>query len=194
MRFSFMWTWINHSFLRALLEACGCQDGIIMLDEFESQIDTNQPIELYPIPPPSMKMAPSLSSAYTILSIRSEQYTDDSPPLQYVNEVALIMTEKFGVSSYTFQLLAARNNPVMLYWMILRRIVPIINDGVKKCLNFLKQRKFSEFAIYPNTILYTTDNLNHGSFAFLSSQPQVLLKYKMHLYSDFNVMQKQFIL
>ena len=67
-----LWTWYNHSILRALLEACNCQDGIKMLDEFESQIDTSQPMELFPIPPPSAKMAPSSSSAYTVLSIRCE--------------------------------------------------------------------------------------------------------------------------
>ena len=172
-RLSFLWTWINHSILRAVLEACGWQDCITMLDDFESEIDFNQPIELYPIPPPSIKMAPSLSSYFTILSIRSEQYHDDLPPLHYVNEVSLIMMEKFGISSHALQLLAAQANPLMLYWMILKSIVPLINAGVHEHLDFIKQKRLSEIAIYPSTILFATDNLNHGSFSFLSSQTQV---------------------
>ena len=174
-RLSFMWTWNNHSILRSLLEACDCEDGITMLDDFESQIDTNLPMELFPIPPPSMKMAPSLSSAFTVLSIRSEQYKDELAPLQYVNDVATIMIEKFRISSHALQLLAARANPLILYWMILKSIVPLISEGVNKYLDFLKGKRFSEITIYPNTILFAVDNLSHGSFALLSSQPQVTI-------------------
>ena len=169
----FLWTWNNHSILRALLEACSCQDGIKMLDDFESQIDTNQPLELFPIPPPSMKMAPSLSSAFTVLSIRGEYSRDEPVPLQYVHDVATIMIKKLNISSHALQLLAARSNPLMLYWMIPKSIVPLISEGVNKHLDFLKENGFSEVAIYPNTILFATDNLSHGSFALLSIQPQV---------------------
>ena len=54
-RFTFLWSWNDHSILEALLEACNCQDGMKMLNDFKLQIDTNQPIELFPIPPPSIK-------------------------------------------------------------------------------------------------------------------------------------------
>ena len=172
-RLSFMWTWNDHSVLRALLEACDYQEGITMLDDFESQIDTSQPMELFPIPPPSIKMAPSLSSLFTVLSIRSERYEDELAPLQYVNDVTTIMIEKFSISSHALQLLAARANPLMLYLMILKSITPIISKGVNEHLDVLKEKGFSEIAIYPNTILYASDNLSHGSFALLSSQPQV---------------------
>ena len=169
----FLWTWNNHSILRALLEACSCQDGIKMLDDFESQIDTNQPLELFPIPPPSMKIAPSLSSGCTVLSIREEYSRDEPVPLQYVHDVARIMIEKLNISSHALQLLAARSNPLMLYWMIPKSVVPLISEGVNEHLDFLKENGLSEIAIYPNTILFATDNLSHGSFALLSIQPQV---------------------
>ena len=172
-RFAFLWTWINHSILRALLEACNCQDGLQMLDGFKSQIDTNQPLELFPIPPPSMKMAPSLSSAFTVLSIRGKYDRDEIVPLQYVNDVAIMMVEKFGISLHALQLLAARANPLMLYWMIPKSVIPLISEGVDEHLGFLKEKGFSEVAVYPNTILFATDNLSRGSFALLSSQPLV---------------------
>ena len=172
-RLSFMWTWNDHSVVRALLGACDYQDGIKMLDDFESQIDTSQPMELFPIPPPSIKMAPSLSSPFTVLSIRSEHYKDELAPLQYVNDVTTIMIEKFSISSHALQLLAARANPLMLYWMILKSSIPLISKGVNEHLDVLKEKGFSEIAIYPNTILFAIDNLSYGSFALLSSQPQV---------------------
>lgn len=172
-KFAFLWTWNSHTVLRALVEACNCQDGIKMLDDFESQIDATQPMEIFPIAPPSMKMAPSLSSPFTVLSVRKEYDQDEPVPLQYVSDVVTIMTEKFGILPHVLQLLAARANPLMLYWMIPKSIIPLISRGVNEHLKFLKEKRFLEMAIYPNTILLATDNLRHGSFALLSCQPQV---------------------
>ena len=172
-RSTFLWTWNNHSVLRALLEACNCQDGIEMLDEFESQIDTNQPMELFPIPLPSMKMAPFSSSAYTVLSIRCEYDKSHLTPLQYVNDVAKIMIEKFGFSQHSLQLLAARATPLMLYWVMPKSTVPLIGKGVQEHLDFFKAKGISEIAIYPSTILFDTSNLTRGSFALLSSNSLV---------------------
>ena len=169
-RSSFLWTWNNHSILRALLEACNCQDGVKMLDEFESQIDTNQPMELFPIPRLSAKMAPSLSGAYTVLSIRCE-YTQAS--LQYVRDVGDSVIKKFGISQHSLQLLATRTSPFMLYWVIPKNVVPLINKAVEKHLDFLKEKGYSEIAIHPNNILFATDNLTHGSFALLGNVPEV---------------------
>ena len=185
-RLAFLWRWNDHSILRALLEACSCQDSIKMLDDFESQIDATQPMELFPIYPPSMKTAPSFSSAFTVLSIRGEYDQDEPVPLQYVHDVAAIMMDKFGILPHALQLLAARSNPLMLYWMIPKSIVPLISEGVNEHLDFLKEQGFSEVAIYPNTILFATDNFSHGSFALLSIQPQVsmhILQYCTHIRS-----------
>ena len=170
---AFLWSWNDHSILRALLKACNCQDGIKMLDEFESQIDTSQPMELFPIPPPSVKMAPSLSSAYTVLSIRCEYDRNELAPLQYVNDVANVMTEKFNLTQHSLQLLARWVNPLMLYWVIPKSTVPLIGKGVEEHLDFLKGKGFSEIAIYPNTILLAANNLSHGSFALLTDKPKV---------------------
>ena len=172
-RVGFLWSWNNHSILRAVVEATNCQRGIEMLDEFESQIDATQPMELFPIPPPSMKMAPSSSSAFTVLSIRVEYDKDEPVPLQYVNDVATVMNEKFEISSYVLQLLAARTNPLMFYWMIPKSVVPLVSKGVDWYSNFFKEKGFLEIAIYPNTILYATDHLANGSFALLSTKQQV---------------------
>ena len=166
-RLSFLWTWNDHSILRALLEGCNCQDGIKMLDDFESQIDTNQPMELFPIPAPSMKMAPSLSSGYTVQSIRVEYDRDELVTLQYVNDITTIMIEKFSVSSHALQLLAGRISPLVLYFVILKSIVPLIHKGINEHLDFFKGSEFTEIIIYPSTILYATDNLNLGPYVML---------------------------
>ena len=172
-KFTFLWSWNDHSILEALLEACNCQDGMKMLDDFKLQIDTNQPMESFPIPPPSMKMAPSSSSSFTVLSIRVEYDEDEQVPLQYVNDVATIVKETFEISSHALLLLAARPNPLMFYWMIPKSIVSLISTGVNKHSDYLTENRFLEIAIYPNTILFATDHLTNGSFALLSIGLQV---------------------
>ena len=144
-----------------------------MLEDFESQIDSNQPMELFPIPFPSIKMAPSLCSAYTVLSIRGGHNKKGLPSLQYVNDMATIMIEKFDITSHALQLLAARDTPLVLYWMIPKSIIHVISNGAHKHSDYLKENGFSEIAIYPNSILFATDILSHGSFAMLSNHPQV---------------------
>jgi len=172
-RLAFLWSWINPSVLRALLEACNCPEGIKMLDDFESQIDTDQPMEWFPIPPPSMKMAPSSSSAYTVLSIRGEHHQNELVPLQYVRKATTVIVEKFCVSPHALQLLGAWASSLMLYWMIPKNIVPLITKKVYEHFNFLKEKGFSEIAIYPNTILFVTKNVSLGSFYLLRNLPQV---------------------
>ena len=187
-RLSFLWSWNSHSILRALLEACNFQDAIKILDDFESKIDANQPIELFPIPLPSVKMAPSLSSPYTVLSIRHEYDQDELTSLQYVNDVAAVMVEKFGISSHALQLLAARATPLMLYWTIPKSVVPLISKGVNRHLKFLKENGFSEIGIYPNTVLFVTDNLNSGLFSLLSNQSPVRMYLCNYKYSNMNTL------
>ena len=179
---AFLWTWNNHSILKALLEACNCQDGIKMLSTFGSQIDANLSMELFPIPPPSMKMAPSLSSAYTILFIRKKHDLDEPVSLQYVNDVATIMVEKFGISLHALQLLAGWTNPLTLYWLILKSIIPLIHNGVNEHLKFFKESRFTEIIIYPSTVLFATDNLSLGPYAMLGSQLQLEVSIHFVLY------------
>ena len=170
-RLSVLWTWNNHSILRALLEASNCQDGIKMLDEFKSQIDNNQPMKFFPIPPPSAKMVPFSSSAYTVLSIRRKHDKGELVPLHYVNDVVTIIIEKFGISLHALQLLAGEaKNPLTLYWLIPKSVVPLIHNGVKEHLNFLKENRFTKIVIYPSVVIFTANDLELPPYAVLGSQ------------------------
>ena len=172
-RLSFLWSWHNSSVLRTLLEACNCQDGLTLLDEFESLIDLNQPMELFPIPRLSSKMVPSSSSAYTVLSIRSEQYHNQQAPLRYTREVATILEQMFGISQHALQLLAVQPAPLIMYWMIPKSIVPIINKEIHKYVNVLKYIGFSEVTAYPSITLFPESNQSLRSFAMLCNDLQV---------------------
>ena len=174
-RLSFLWSWHNCFVLRTLLEACDCRDGLKLLDDFESQVDVNQPIELFPIPRLSSKMAPSSSSAYTILSIRSEHYQDQQAPLRYTKEVAAIMEKTFGISQHALQLLAVQLTPLVMYWMIPKSIVPLISREIHKHVNVLRYTGFLEITAYPSIALFPEANWSLRSLAMISDHMQVLL-------------------
>ena len=170
-RLSFLWSWHNFSVLRTLLEACNCQDGLTLLEEFGSQIDLNQAIELFPIPRLSSKMAPFSSSAYTILSIRRKPYQDQQTPLQYTKEIATILGKAFGISQHALQLLAVQPAPLIIYWMIPKSIVSLISKEIYQHTNTLRDSQFLEITAYPNITFFPKANL---SFSLLNcDHPQV---------------------
>lgn len=149
-----------------------------LLDDFESQIDVNQPIDLFPIPRLSSKMAPSPSSAHTILSIRSELYQNQQAPLQYTREVVALLRKTFGISQHALQLLAVKLSPVVMYWMIPKSIVSLINKEIHQHMDVLRDSAFSEITAYPNIALFPEGNIGLQSFALLScNQPQQVSAY-----------------
>ena len=172
-RSSFLWSWHNCSVLRTLLKACDCHDGLTLLDDFEAQIDEDQPIELFPIPRLSSKMAPSSSSAYTILSLRSEHYQNQQVPLRYTREVATILVETFRVSHHALQLLAVELSPLMSHWMIPKSIVSLISTEIHQHISALRDNGFIEIIAYPNITLLPESNewlrSNHLQVKFTNS-------------------------
>jgi len=169
-RLSSTWRWNSYTSLRFILEACKCEEGLKLLDEFELQVDVSQSFELFPLPHPSIKMAPSSTSSYTVLSVRIDLCQTQLVSLQYIVEMSDTLTEKFGVSSHALQLLAAKADPLVLYWMIPRSVIPFISSGLHEHLDYLKDKGIAEVAMYPNTILYSNGDLNVGSFALLSKK------------------------
>ena len=159
MRLSFMWSWHNCSVLRTILEECNCQDGLTLLDEFESQVDLNQPIELFPIPRSSPKVTLSPSSAYTTLSVRSELCQNRQAPLQYTREVSTMLGEIFGISQNALQLLAVQPNPLVMYWMTPKSVVSLISKGIHLHTDDLKHHQFLELTAYPNITLFPRHSL-----------------------------------
>ena len=168
-KLSVFWNWNSHCILRSLLEESNCQAALELLDKFDAQIDTNQPMELYPIPSFSMNMIPYSSSAYAILTIRGEHYQNGLAPLQYISDVATVMVEKFEISRHAFQLTAVHDHPLTLYWMIPKSVLPLISKGVFKHLIFMKENGFLEIKIYPDIVLYAINSSNHGSSFMLSN-------------------------
>ena len=163
MKLSSLFTWSNHSILKAL--ASCSSEAVKLLDEFESKLDPLRPITSYPIPCLSSNMTPSDTSTYTILAVRYDKELYQCI-LRDVHDVQSVMIEKCDITQHCLQLLAVRGDPTILYWTIPKCVVHLINTNVPLHSEYLYSRGVLEVLVYPNLLLTTGDDVCYGSLAF----------------------------
>ena len=163
LKLSPLFTWSNHSILRALVSYSS--KAVKLLDEFESKIDFLQPITSHPIPCLSSDMIPSDTSTYIILAVRCKVELYESS-LQYVYDVQSVMIEKCDITQHCLQLLAVRSDPTILYWTIPKCVVDLINTNVPLHSEYLYSRGILEVLVYPDLLLTTGDDVCYGTLAF----------------------------
>ena len=163
MKLSPLFTWSNHSVLKALT---GCSsEAVKLLDEFESKLDLLQPITSYPIPHLSSNMIPTDTSTYTILAIRCDKELYQCT-LQYVYDVQSVMIEKCDITQLCLQLLGVRSDPTILYWTIPKCVVYLINTNVPLHSEYFYSKGILEVLVYPDLLLTTSDDVCFGLLAF----------------------------
>ena len=165
-----LFTWSNHSILRALVSYCS--KAIKLLDEFDSKVDPLQPVTSFPIPCLSCDMIPSDTSTYTILAIRCKVELYESS-LKHVYDVQSLVLEKCSITLHCLQLLAMRSNPTIFYWTIPKCVVYLINANVPQHSEYFYSQGILEVLIYPDLILTTGDGICLGSLTF-SCENQML--------------------
>ena len=163
MKLSSLFSWSNHSLLKAL---AGCSsEAVKLLDEFDSKLDSHQPITSYPMPCLSSNMIPTDTSTYTILAVRYDQELYQCT-LQYVYDVQSVMIEKCDITQHCLQLLAVRSDPTILYWTIPKCVVDLINTNVPLHSEYLYSRRILEVLVYPDVMLTTGGDVCYGALAF----------------------------
>ena len=161
-------TWSSHSILRAL-SSCS-PEATKLLDEFDSCVDTLEPIASYPILHVSSDMIPTDPvSTYTVLAIRCDQELYNCT-LQYVYDMRSLMVEKCDITLHCLQLLAARPNPTIIYWTIPKCVVELISSKVPVHSDYLYSRGVLEVLVYakPLITIATSDDAKIGSLAFVA--------------------------
>ena len=130
-------TWFDHSVLKDLVLASDSEDAQQLLDLFNSKIYSycNEPITSFPIPYPSQLMLPLDDSEYTILSMKYRPpprggATQGVIVLQDVMEIKLTMKRKWEIRSHDIQLVAVNARLELLYWMIPKLLVQMIESDL----------------------------------------------------------------
>ena len=163
---SSFWNWNDHSILRVLLKSNN--EALKMLDEFASQINSQQQLVSYPIALPSPCMMPNDSSTHTVLAVKCAQEYHQCL-LKHVFEVQSQLMQTCHLTPHSLQLLAAKNSSTILYWLIPKSTVTLISTKVLEYSSLMYNKKILEISILPG-IKITTKAMNvSGSLAFLSS-------------------------
>ena len=153
-------TWSNCSILRILINHFN--EAVKLLNKFESNLDPHQLIASYPVPRFSPDMIPDDTSTYTILAVRCKVELYECS-LQYVYDVQSVMIEKCGITQHCLQLLAVRSDPTILYWIIPKCVVDLINTNVPLHSKYLYSKGILEVLVYPDLQLTTSDDVSYGS-------------------------------
>ena len=130
-------TWLDHSVLKELVKDIGNEDAQQLLNLFDSKIESysNQPITSFPILSPSQLMIPLDDSEYTLLAVKFHPPSRGDAAqgtiiLQDVMNIKLAMEHKWEISSYGVQLVAVHPELELLYWMIPKCLVEVIEGNL----------------------------------------------------------------
>ena len=156
-------TWFDHSILKALVVASSSKDAQQLLEQFDTKIDSyyKEPITSFPISYPCQLMIPLVDSEYTILSMKFRTPSRGGTAqgkiiLQDVKEFKRLMKRKWKIRSCDIQLVAVHTKFELLYWMIPKRLVKVIESD----LVYEWQSRIIMVAILPKNFQSLADNEN----------------------------------
>ena len=160
---SCLFTWSDHSILRALINFNS--KAVDLLDEYDSLLDPFNIIVSYPIPDFSQNMIPSETSEYTLLAVVCNREPWQCS-LQYVLNIKFYVVEKCDITQHCLQLLAFKSNPTIFYWTIPKCVVELIKNNVLDHSEYLYSQGILEVVVYPKQSIATADDIIVGSLAF----------------------------
>ena len=166
-RLSFLFTWSDHSILRALVSCSS--EATELLDKFDSFLDPCNTIVSYPIDAFSLSMIPFKDSPYTILAIRCNRELWQCS-LQYVFNIRSILVELCEITQHCLQLLATQTDPTIFYWNIPKCVVELVKQSSEKYGEYLCSQGIVEVIAYPKQLLFIGDDVIVGSLAFMVKQ------------------------
>ena len=158
--------WSSHSVLTAVVEACSNPEATLILQQFDSQVDSSLPITEYPIPQPVPSMAPYDTSTETVLAMKVNTELSKFS-LEQCFEFQSLIQKYFQITEHSMQLIAAKGSLGILYWMIPKSIAHLINSKIMQDPGIYGSR-VEEMSIWPGTLFVNASMLQLGSLSFLS--------------------------
>ena len=160
--------WSDYSLLKEITGVYQNSQFTRLFSQFETNLDTSQPLLDYPIAKPVHQMLPKDNSTHTVLAVQLDLQLQEMS-LQDVFDMRNFILKKCEVTPHTLQLLSvAQGSSTILYWMISRCVVPLVTSKVSQNLTDLHQKGILHVAIYPSTILATGKALSVGPLSFLT--------------------------
>ena len=160
--------WMDHSVLTAVVEACNIPEVAALLAQFDSRIDTSQPVTKYPIPSPSHHMVPYDTSIHTVLAVQLNLQLSHFN-LKNLIDIRSLIQKKCEVTPHCLQLLAvAKTSHTIIYWTVPKHVASFIVLNVLQHQSYFYQNGIQQVAVYPKTILTIGSALTVGPFSFFA--------------------------
>jgi len=158
--------WSDHSVLSAVVKACNNPEAMMLLQQFDAQVDFSLPVTEYPVPQPVPTMAPYGISTQTVLTVKLNSDLSKFP-LQQVIELRCLIQKAFQITEHSLQLMAAKSSSTILYWMIPKCVSHLISSKIMQDAS-LHVGKVEEVSVYPGTLFVNASKLKLGSLSFLN--------------------------
>ena len=162
-------TWDNHSILNTIAETSNIPEATTILTQFDSRIDSSQPLTSFPIPGPSHNMVPYDNSTHTVLALKLklELYCCT---LQDVIDTRSLIQEQCKLNSHCLHFLAViQVKSTIIYWMIPKSIAHLITANAVQFQSYFYQKGILQLAVYPGTVICTGGSiLNVELLSFFS--------------------------
>lgn len=118
-------TWCDCSVVKRLLKVCDCPEGLALLEQFESQINLTLSVTHLSLFVPNFLMIPSETSDFAVMTTQCvQEYSLLS--LKYIREVKSLVAKISDLNEISCLFLATRDNPVVLFWLVPRSVIPLI--------------------------------------------------------------------
>jgi len=158
--------WSDHSVLSAVVKACNNPEAMMLLQQFDAQLDLSLPVTEYPVPQPVPAMAPYGTSTQTVLAVKLNSDLNQFS-LQQVLELQCLIQKTFQITEHSLQLMAAKNSSTILYWMIFKCVSHLISSKIMQDAS-LHVGNVEEISVYPGTLFVSASKLKLGSLWFLN--------------------------
>ena len=155
-------SWLDHSTLQQLVSASKSKFAVQLLQQFDLLIDHTQPVVSYPIPTLSQLMIPFDYSDYTLVATKCACDLEEVP-LQKITDMKALLVSKWEITSHAMQLLAVHIKENILYWMIPKCIVSIVEN---KTINHIIRYELQNGGITMISILPTGLHLDENATVF----------------------------
>ena len=147
-------TWFDHSILRVLVDSSGNKEAIQLVDQFDSCLDYNQPIAFYDVPEYSQLTLPCKGnkSEFTLLVTKYLKSHNEIMLLDLLN-VKKELTIKWEITDHSIHLVAMHSKFSYFYWLIPRKLQPLIEDKLRQDQHELWDKGITSIALLPDNYL-----------------------------------------
>ena len=147
-------TWFDHPIIRVLVESSRTKEAVQLLNHFDSSIDHDQLITPYTIPEYSQLIIPCKGNESEFTLIITKHFKNHNEiTLRDLLDMKKAMMLNWELTIHAIHLVAMHSKLNCFYWMIPRKIQPIIKVKLSEDQQMLWDKGIIMIALLPDNYL-----------------------------------------